>query len=550
MQGMLRPFTPMGMAAMRIATALSMRSVGLPADPYVGHPAVVDVAGRIYLDLTALVRTRRTRGSLPTALAIYGPRVRTAAERVLEDPRFSPDRDRPWRWGPALRIAVRVGPGLLAGTAGALIAPARARRRAMQAADAVEQACRPASEPLSTLDRLRRAAAVQGAFLGVAMRAMLPPIYAALLAKEVAAGLLAGVALPGEIDATLRGMPHNPTTEMDLALWRLAAAAAPAHRALLRDSPPAELAARYRAGDLPDIGLDAFLRRYGHRAAAEVDVGVPRWVEDPAPVFSAIAGYLAADAPDPAERYARAAEEAVVAIDALVGRARRSRPVRARAAGLLLRRSREIAGLRELPKSAWLHAFAEMRRQLLAVGAELHARGLLDRPDDVMFLDLRETLAAVRGADHRALVAARRAEHGRESARRSVPGLLLSDGTIPEALAAATLAADGVLTGMAAAPGTVTGPVRIVLDPTDARVEPGEILVAPTTDPGWTPLFMTAGGLVTETGSPMAHGPTVAREYGIPAVICVHDATGLLSTGQIVTVDGAAGTVTPAQDRP
>jgi rifampicin phosphotransferase len=332
---------------------------------------------------------------------------------------------------------------------------------------------------------------------------------------------------------------------MDLALYRLAADAAPAHRALLRDTPPAELAARHLAGDLPDLGLAAFLGRYGHRAAGEVDVGVPRWAEDPTPVFAAIAGYLAADdGPDPARRFARAADEAAATIDALVRRALPDRPVRARAAGFLLRRSREIAGLRELPKSAWLHAFAEMRRQLLAVGADLHARGLLDRPDDVMFLDLREALGAAGGADHRALVAARRAEHERERHRRAVPGLLLSDGTVPEALAPAAPAADGVLTGMPAAPGTVTGPVRVVLDPAAARVEPGEILVAPTTDPGWTPLFLTAGGLVTETGSPMAHGPTVAREYGIPAVICVRDATRALTTGQVVTVDGAAGTVT------
>lgn len=355
------------------------------------------------------------------------------------------------------------------------------------------------------------------------------------------------MAEPGEIDATLRGMPHNPTTEMDLDLWRLAAGAAPGHRALLRDTPPAELAARYRAGDLPDIGLEAFLRRYGHRAAAEIDVALPRWAEDPTPVFAAVAGYLAADGdgPDPVQRFARAAEEAVAAIDRLVRRARRTRPVRARTAGFLLRRSREIAGLRELPKSAYLHALAEMRRQLLAAGADLHERGLLDRPDDIMFLDLREAAAAADGADHRALVAVRRAEHERELRRRSVPGLLLSDGTVPEALAPTTPAADGVLTGMAAAPGTVTGRVRVVLDPTDARIGPGEILVAPTTDPGWTPLFLTAGGLVTETGSPMAHGPTVAREYGIPAVICVRDATSVLTTGQVVTVDGAAGTVTP-----
>ena len=75
------------------------------------------------------------------------------------------------------------------------------------------------------------------------------------------------------------------------------------------------------------------------------------------------------------------------------------------------------------------------------------------------------------------------------------------------------------------------------------EVVPGEILVAPTTDPGWTPLFLTAAGLVTETGSPIAHGPTVAREYGIPAVICVRHATSVITTGRLITIDGAAGTV-------
>ena len=120
---------------------------------------------------------------------------------------------------------------------------------------------------------------------------------------------------------------------------------------------------------------------------------------------------------------------------------------------------------------------------------------------------------------------------------------MLSDGTVPEALAPPVPAVAGALAGMAAAPGTATGRARVILDPACAHVDPGEILVAPTTDPGWTPLFMTAAGLVTETGSPMAHGPTVAREYGIPAVICVRDATSLITTGQLITIDGAAGTV-------
>jgi pyruvate,water dikinase len=124
--------------------------------------------------------------------------------------------------------------------------------------------------------------------------------------------------------------------------------------------------------------------------------------------------------------------------------------------------------------------------------------------------------------------------------------VLLSDGTEPEALAQQKRgpAPEGALVGTAASAGTVTGPARVVLDPADAHLEPGEILVAPSTDPGWTPLFLTAGGLVMEMGGANSHGAVVAREYGIPAVVGVPDATTRLRTGQTVTVDGAAGTVT------
>ena len=92
------------------------------------------------------------------------------------------------------------------------------------------------------------------------------------------------------------------------------------------------------------------------------------------------------------------------------------------------------------------------------------------------------------------------------------------------------------------------GKPQVILDPTGAYLEPGEILVAPSTDPGWTPLFLTAGGLVMEMGGTMSHGSVVAREYGIPAVVAVPGATERITTGQLLTVDGSAGTVLIEQD--
>ena len=102
---------------------------------------------------------------------------------------------------------------------------------------------------------------------------------------------------------------------------------------------------------------------------------------------------------------------------------------------------------------------------------------------------------------------------------------------------------DGVLRGTPASAGRATAAARVIFDPVGATLEPGEILVAPSTDPGWTPLFLTAGGLVMEMGGAMSHGSIVAREYGIPAVVGVPRATERIETGQVLTVDGSAGTV-------
>jgi pyruvate,water dikinase len=307
------------------------------------------------------------------------------------------------------------------------------------------------------------------------------------------------------------------------------------------------LARRYRDGVLPpalESGLAAFLLRYGHRAVAEIDIGMPRWSEDARHVLGVLANYLRLDDPAlaPDAVFARGAEAAEVAVSAVVDRVRARSRLRAGAVRFALGRVRRLAGLREEHKDYLIRIFAHARALLTAVGSELTTRGLLDRPEDVFFLDLAEARAVLAGADLRDTVAERRAGYDRELRRRRIPRVLLSDGTEPEAVAVPT-GVEGALVGTAASAGTVTARARVVLDPVGAYLEPGEILVAPSTDPGWTPLFLTAGGLVMEMGGPNSHGAVVAREYGIPAVVGVADATTRITTGDEVTVDGAAGVV-------
>jgi pyruvate,water dikinase len=544
-QGVFQPFTPMGISALRAIAATVSRAFGAKADPLEGLDRVVDIAGRLYVDLTDVVRRKGADKWLPKMVeADLGPRVRAVVEQTLADPRFSPQPGSPTRRGGMLKPMLRIVPRGLAGVARSLASPAAARARAFRAVEGFKGQTAAPAELNTAADRL---SFVEGMLLPTAqLERMIWPLMAGILAAAAPAGLLKGIASEAEVNTVWGGMPHNVTVEMDLAIWRLAADAGE-HRELLRNTPPVELAAMYRAGTLSRIGLSEFLDRYGHRAAAEIDIGIPRWDEDPSPVFAAMANYLRITDPEqaPDRRFERAAANAEAMLQELVRRARRRRPVRGLLAGFFMRRARSLAGLREVGKFAGLYPLRQMRRQLLLIGAELASVGLLVRAEDVMFLSLEEARSAIyQRADHHALVVSRRAAYDRERRRSYVPVALFSDGTDVETLKAPEAAEKGKLSGMAAAPGTATGPARVIRDPADAHIEPGEILVAPTTDPGWTPLFLTAAGLVTEIGAPLAHGPTVAREYGIPAVICVRNATQEIKNGQVITVDGAAGTVT------
>jgi phosphohistidine swiveling domain-containing protein len=240
-------------------------------------------------------------------------------------------------------------------------------------------------------------------------------------------------------------------------------------------------------------------------------------------------------------------------VERLVAAARKQSRLRARLVRGALRRTRMFAGLRELPKYHIVEALAAVREQLAAVGGDLAEAGRIDAPEDVFFLDLAEAHRGLNGTRLQGVVQQRRKAYETELGRRHIPRVLLSDGTEPEALQSGPAnsdggqhgAATGVLSGTPASAGTVTGRARVILDPQGAHLEPGEILVAPSTDPGWTPLFLTAGGLVMEMGGPNSHGAVVAREYGIPAVVGVPDATSRITTGHSITVDGAAGTVAP-----
>jgi phosphohistidine swiveling domain-containing protein len=222
----------------------------------------------------------------------------------------------------------------------------------------------------------------------------------------------------------------------------------------------------------------------------------------------------------------------------------------------LLATAQYFAVLREQVVSSFTLGWPLMRSALLRLGAHFRGRGLLAADDDVFFLTRDELLGILsdgeRASSHGATVTERRTRWQRQ--RRLVPPLVL--GELPPTVAKAFIPlADAIrnrevadqhgLRGLPASPGRATGRVRIIRGAEDfERLKPGEVLVAPATAPAWTPLFSRCSAVVTDTGSVLAHASLVAREFGIPAVVMVKDATRIIQDGDLVTVDAAAGTVT------
>lgn len=341
-------------------------------------------------------------------------------------------------------------------------------------------------------------------------------VIPALLEKWLGADTLA--------QPVLQALPHNPTTEMGQELLRIARAMQTEHVAPTPDHP----------------SVQAFLKRFGHRTVREIDIGLPRWNEDPTYIMEMLTVYVAQDNLEAKLKQFRAAQaEAEAAIPRVVAEVRhRKSGLHAWIIGYLLRCLREVGGMREYPKFDMVRRFALFRRVLFDVGQELVTQGQLDKAEDVFYL----TFADIRkGGDLRPYAAAAHADYLQEVKRVVVPRVMTSTGECFYGVPASQ--DENTLIGVPVSPGVYEGTARIVDTPVGAQLECGEILVTHSTDPSWTPLFLNAGAVIMETGGPVSHGAIVAREYGIPAVVNVGRTTKIVETGQLVEVDGDSGRV-------
>ena len=291
-----------------------------------------------------------------------------------------------------------------------------------------------------------------------------------------------------------------------------------------RPEPDADLPAAIRELAVGTLSREEFLRRFGHRGPNEMELSAPRWAEDPASL-----GKLSGSAPHQAPRPA-ADLIAEVAVEA------KWNPVLRRAMAGHVERLQTYLGLRETGKHHLMRGYALIRKALL----ELDRRFGLD--GGIFYLMPDELPALVSGTDFKPVIAERRRTRAVELSLE-VPPVVFGDDL--EAIGRPLPPPDGAeeLIGIPLSAGVADGPALVLTEPATAPEEGGFILVCPSTDPAWVPLFVNARGLVMESGGTLSHGAIVAREFGLPAVAGLPGVQHRLRTGQRLRVDGGRGTV-------
>jgi phosphoenolpyruvate synthase/pyruvate phosphate dikinase len=352
-------------------------------------------------------------------------------------------------------------------------------------------------------------------------------------------------------DALAQSAPHNVTSEMGLALLDVADAIRPHPEVVaflqhVEDEGFLDDMTALAGGDESRDAIRAFLDRYGMRCIGEIDITRPRWSERPTAIVPMILGNIKHFEPGAGERRfgqgrqdARTKEREVLErLRALPDGEQKAREVKQR-----IDRVRTFIGYREYPKYGMVSRYFIYKQALLEEAERLVQTHVLREPEDIFYLTFEELHDVVRTNHIDGQLISERKDAFRSYRALAPPRVLTSDGEVVAGAYRRDDVPADALVGLPVSAGTVEGRARVILDMAEADLEPGDILVTAYTDPSWTPAFVAIAGLVTEVGGLMTHGAVIAREYGLPAVVGVEQATRLIRDGQRVRVNGTDGYV-------
>ncbi|MBV9451459.1 MAG: phosphoenolpyruvate synthase [Streptosporangiaceae bacterium] len=351
------------------------------------------------------------------------------------------------------------------------------------------------------------------------------------------------------VDTLTQSVSHNVTSEMGLALLDVADVIRPhpdvvAFLRHVEDDDFLEELPALEGGREARDAIQDYLGKYGMRCVGEIDITKPRWSERPAMLVPMILGNIRNFEPGAGkQRFEQGRQQAWKKEQELLTRLRAlpDGEPKAEEAKRMIDRVRTFAGYREYPKFGMISRYFVYKQALLNDAERLvRARVLRDR-DDIFYLRFSELHDVVRTNHVDDQLIRERKEAFRSYRALTPPRVLTSDGEVVAGTYRRAGVPAGALTGLPVSAGTVEGRARVVLDMAEADLDAGDILVTAYTDPSWTPAFVAIKGLVTEVGGLMTHGAVIAREYGLPAVVGVEDATKLIRDGQRIRVHGTDG---------
>ncbi len=510
-----------------------------------------EAGGRIYIDLTDILHNRIARLIVPKLLTNVDEAMSRALEAIVKRPEFRKDS----------QGANAAGFAVFRKTAAPLVGKALKNLRSGD-----PQLAKPEIE---TLIRERLAETQQalagkfGAARVEAVRQQLATLVAAvfqIVPPYVLPGIMANAILrrivvrkfgdAAELNKLNKSLPGNVTSEMGLKLGDLAE--------LLRELPEVQEYLKTADNQTFYSGLagvpggakfrDAFaefIRQYGMRCPGEIDLTKPRWSEAPTLLISALFSHLRSLKPgEHRQRFAEGAKEAETASETILD-AVQGNPFKTKIVQRLITVFRNLGGLREHHKYLLIAVMGECKKAVMAEAEELVKTGVLSEATDVYYLELDELLQILQNnfkEDVAALIARRKEEYQWFQGLKP-PRIMTSEGESVVVPPNKGKLPEGTLIGSPVSAGIAEGIARVISRPENAVLNEGEILVAPHTDPGWTPLFQSAIAIITEVGGLMTHGAVIAREYGIPAVVGVDEATTLIHDGDKIRVDGVQGCI-------
>lgn len=544
-QMMTEAMKPLGISVLRTFAPVGERSPS-------GESELLQEAGdRLFLDLNSVLRYRPLRHLVPQVLPLVEERIARALAEFLKRAEYRaallPEKRL------ELASVLTIGRFLLT-IVGILLFcnPTRGLNSIDGALEKLLTERRRRIEEASGPERIARLRAI--------LRSLFPDLAGRKILQNAMSGMISFRLIgslsrkwlgdTAELASLGRSPPGNVTTEMGLALGDVAdiVRAHPGAIERLRLATDETFDRHLReiaGGEEVRRAFETFLERYGMRCTGEIDITRPRWREAPTQLIPAVEGHLHGGVAGQHRRDFRSgAQEAERAAARLLERlqANHGGVFKAKVMRRLIAVYRSRIGLREHPKFYIVRILDFVKRAILEEGSTLVRAGFLRSADEVFWFSLEELEGILRTRQlDRAVLDARR-ERFERNAHLRPPRVITSEGEIVTATAGAAVP-EGALAGTAASAGVVEGRARVVRKLEGSRLAKGEILIAPYTDPAWTPLFPLASGIVTEVGGLMTHGAVVAREYGIPAVVGVDRATEAIPDGALVRVNGSEGYV-------